>query len=391
MGTNPRWQKLELGDLVVVAYWGLLVTTLAVLTSWPFEIAAELRLTTGLRKALFLFVMWLVAVAFFQTALGGWGIVKSAWRFLLSPLTALRLAYGFLRDSNRLFKKLKERLPTRILFWGSLPVALLVALGETNPDLLRITRAVIVFQLVLMLWSCFRWTLNPVRFLERLKPLENAATKAQIVQGLVKVETPDEKEGKTKLLERIKQLQFGLQAAQKILQWLSGPRLLFSIFAFVCVVAGSFAIFALGGLLRIENVLAGGSAFGGPFFTGHWSDYVYISALQFVGSDLHGIEILSPSVKYLLVALPYVAWSLLGFLVLAFSTVAQSRTEKAFGNLGKGVADLIAEAAKSISERPEVFLVEKKDKAPSSPEAPPSVPRVQVNSKPADGKPEISH
>lgn len=142
----------------------------------------------------------------------------------------------------------------------------------------------------------------------------------------------------------------------------AGPQLLFTVFLFVCVFGGTFSIFASATILRIMDVLSPERLFRGELFVGHWADYLIIAANRFSGSDLNGIEAVSRSVMWAMTVMPYISMTLLVFLILAFSTVFQSRAEKTMAKFGDATLGFIDQAAKQLSARPEVIVITERSK-----------------------------
>lgn len=330
-------------------------------TSFPFNLGQEISMTTISRKFIVLVLLWVLSVSICQSLLGIGGILNGIMRFVASPLLAIRIAWGFLRDSRRFFIKSVRRFPIKTLLLVSLPITIILGMTEDHHTLLIFIRGFIIVQMCGLLYLSFKWIFNPVKPIEKLsQALATTTTKSKIIAGLATVKISKRTEATEKVVSHMTNLQKAIEASRGLFKYLSRPAPLFTIFLVVCIFDALFAVLGVATIFRIQDQLSGTYAFSGPFFNGTISDYIYITALQFTGSDLHGVTVQSASIRYWLVYLPVMAVGLLTFLLSGFSAITQSRAEAAFASISTEVDDMISKAVKQISDKPTAIIIEEK-------------------------------
>ena len=363
--SRPRWLNLTIKDGIVIYYWLLIFFSFTLIFSFPFDIGSEISVKTVSRKIITIIIIWVLSITCCQTLFGLVGVFKGVLKFVFSPLLALKLAWGFLRDSRQTFIKIIRRVPIKLLFFISLPITIAIGVTESNHDLLAFIKSVIVIQIFGLMYFSFQWIFNPVKYVELLGEMlrENTIIKT-IINGLSIIKIPHASQANEKTVDHVKNLDASVIAVSKILKFLSKPAHLFMIFLLICVFNMLFFISGFATIFKIEDQLSGFYSFSGPFFNGEFLDYVYITVLQFSGSDLHGINIQAQatSIKPWLVLLPFMAIGFLTFLLSAFSIVTQSKTEAAFEKVLSNFHNITSQAVEKISKNPTIEIVKEESK-----------------------------
>ncbi|MCB0414111.1 MAG: hypothetical protein KDD50_07245 [Bdellovibrionales bacterium] len=345
-----RWQNISIGDSMCLFYWILALFTLFVFSGIRQDFNRYFHLESIENKIIFLFACWFLTITVFQSSLGQKGYLKGLWAWIIFPFSMVRITTGFLLDSRKTFTKLYNNMPLKRMLVLSLPITYLIAFSKSDPTVLSITRYAIFVQLSLLIAWSFRWCINPLKSLQGLKSLKEKATKAKIISGLAKLDKKNDenKNLKNLIIQKIETLTKAFNALEYISKKVGSTSFLFSWFlgmwAFVIfnVVIGS------AGILRILDVTSPSGVFSGALFKGEPVDYIFISAFQFLGSDVHGATITSRDVLFVLGLLPLASLFLFVVVITAYTMVAQSKFEDAVLETHKEVGTLFTEAVKEV-------------------------------------------
>lgn len=367
-------------------YWGAFFVTFCILFDWPVDFRETLHLTTWPRKVIGLFLFWSGSVITIQTFCGFWGSFKVAVRFLKSPLSAARILTGFLWDSRKLLNKYRKQFPMRQVFFIGLVAVCTLSLTEENPTLLSILLPAAWLMLIWVLYTCFKWTLNPLPFIEGTRSLDMVVNvRKSAIENLSKVKTTNLNNGREELIKHLDNFKKFITALPKIINFLRGPKLLFTVFSVIFLFSALASLTLISSILRIEHLLTPGGVFSGSFFNNHVQDYFYISLNHFVSAETYNITVVSPNVRYILSLLPVTSLSLTLLLVLAFTMVGQNTVDTTFKNFGGDVLHVIEEATKQISDKREIIVIDqrKEKQSATEPKLTESVAAVSVEAKSA--------
>ena len=135
--THSRWQRITISDVMCGFYWFWFFVTFIVLTNIREDFNEFLLLDSLPRKLVFIFSSWLLTIAFFQTALSQKGYLKALFKWLMLPASVVRITFGFLFDSRKSWKKLKNNFPLKRVMLLSLPISYLAAFYFIEPIITR--------------------------------------------------------------------------------------------------------------------------------------------------------------------------------------------------------------------------------------------------------------
>jgi len=262
----------------------------------------------------------------------------------------MRISFSFLLGSRRSYKTFYNQFPLKRVLLLSLPLSYLIAFYKDDLMLLETFKYIIFVQMfVLITWS-FRWCINPLKSLEGLKSLKDKATKAKIISGLATLDKKKDKDidFKSLIIKKIDSLTKAFNALEHITKKIGSTSFLFSWFLGMWIFVIGNVILGSAAILRIMHVNTAGGVFSGDLFKGETIDYILISSFQFLGSDVHGVNIISRDVLIVLGLLPLASLFLLVVVITAFTMVAQSKFEDAVLETHKEVSGLFTEAVKEV-------------------------------------------
>lgn len=344
----PRWQSLNLKDLMCLHYWFNLIITVIVI--FNLDSTLTLLLDTFWRKLAAIMGYWFLNVIIYQSLLGTKKSLLSIWNFFLSPFSLVRVAWGFLRDSITTLKKIKQNIPYRLIFIFSLPLTLILGFTETNYYLMMFFFYLIPLQIFFLMRFTWLWTLNPTKFLDKFKEVGAAASIIKMTDSLATFD-PKKKLDTQAVTEKFTGFKKMVEAVVLLSKAISNPALTLRLFIGLWTFVGGYIILSSAVFLRVVNLTITSNALVADeslFHNQAWQ-YLYVTANSFVGADLHGIKVNSPVALFVLSFLPYASLFLLGIVILAYSTVTQSSVNDKFSSIANGVVDIIAKASEKAT------------------------------------------
>lgn len=368
-----RWSRSEIIYLVYYALGGYSIAYLAGVRSLGLPDGAYTmpfweRLTLSWGFWLGNFVIW-------HIRLGSPAIYAKLLGLLFFWMEWPIIGGSFLWDSIKTGRQIASKTPWKSLFVTIYIPSLCVAFFEHDRVyLFRLARLGLWLSIIAAAWACLHWSLWPMGFVEKFRKiadyLKRSASQSlnqAVGTGVAKItsSTTVTTENKTTTATTVidvnnkkpntqtEQIKQKLKGFTMFATWglrfnsfLEKPQVTLSIFIGTLSFIVVTVIAAFAGLYRIEYILhPDKSVFVGNLFTGTTWDFIYISVLQFMGGNLHGIESNS---RVLMVPMAFECACLYYYFVLAvlaFSTAGKPHAEAITKGTGQNFSELLKDFA----------------------------------------------